>query len=47
MIGGLGIKKLKDAIHLNRLECNKLGKDILAEGYVYRHNTNYRQDKRA
>lgn len=45
MIGGLGIKKLKDAIYLNRLECKKLGEDILVQGYVYRHNTNYRQDK--
>lgn len=46
MIGGLGIKRLKDAIHLNRLECKMVGADILAEGYVHRHNTNHRQGKR-
>lgn len=33
MIGELGIKKVKDAIHLSKLQCRKIGSDILAEGY--------------
>lgn len=46
MIGELGIKRLADAIHLNKLKYKKMGEDILVEGYVYRHNTNRRQGKR-
>ncbi|MBI3398384.1 MAG: bifunctional diaminohydroxyphosphoribosylaminopyrimidine deaminase/5-amino-6-(5-phosphoribosylamino)uracil reductase RibD [Deltaproteobacteria bacterium] len=34
MIGGLGIRRLKDAICLSRLECRKLGDDLLLEGYL-------------
>lgn len=34
MIGNLGIKSLKNAVHLNRFECKKIGKDILLQGYV-------------
>lgn len=34
MIGGLGIKRLKDAIGLSELKCRKVGEDILVEGYL-------------
>jgi len=34
MIGELGIRRLKDAICLSRLECRKLGDDLLLEGYL-------------
>ncbi|MBI5875368.1 MAG: bifunctional diaminohydroxyphosphoribosylaminopyrimidine deaminase/5-amino-6-(5-phosphoribosylamino)uracil reductase RibD [Deltaproteobacteria bacterium] len=34
MIGGLGIKRLKDAVSLSRLKCKRLGDDILLEGYL-------------
>jgi len=34
MIEGLGIRRLKDAVSLSRLECKRLGGDILVEGYL-------------
>ncbi|MDP2681229.1 MAG: bifunctional diaminohydroxyphosphoribosylaminopyrimidine deaminase/5-amino-6-(5-phosphoribosylamino)uracil reductase RibD [Deltaproteobacteria bacterium] len=34
MIEGLGIRRLKDAVSLSRLECKRLGEDILVEGYI-------------
>src|SRR3989338_373685 len=33
-VGNLGIKRIKNAIRLSGLECQKLGEDILLEGYV-------------
>ncbi len=46
MIGGLGIKRLSEAICLRKLQCKNIGEDILVEGYVYRHNTKHRRSKR-
>lgn len=45
IVGELGIKRLKDAICLSRLECKKVGEDILVQGYVYRYNRDYRKDR--
>ena len=33
-VGNLGIKRIKNAIRLRGFECQKLGEDILLEGYV-------------
>lgn len=34
MIGELGIKKMSEAICLRKLQCKKIGEDILVEGYL-------------
>jgi diaminohydroxyphosphoribosylaminopyrimidine deaminase/5-amino-6-(5-phosphoribosylamino)uracil reductase len=38
MIGGFGIKKLKDALKIKDLTVRNIGEDFLVEGYVYRAN---------
>lgn len=35
MIGGNGVESLKDIFNLQNLKFEKIGQDILIEGYVY------------